>query len=75
MAFNRPGRVEILKDPGKGAVPQTVIPQMPWDHAMRRQAANFIAAIRGDRKPPCDAFEALEDLKVARQYLKLWKGV
>lgn len=75
LAFNRPGRVEILKDPGKGAVPQTVIPQLPWDHAMRQQAANFIAAIRGERKPPCDAYEALEDLKVARQYLKLWKGV
>lgn len=75
MAVNRPGRVEIFKDPGKGVAPQTIIPQLPWNHAMRQQAANFIAAIRGERKAPCMAEEALEDLKVARQYLKLWKSV
>jgi predicted dehydrogenase len=75
LASNRPGRVVMLRDPGKGAVPQTVEPQLPWVHAMRRQAANFVAAIRGERKPPCDAVEALEDLKVARDYLRLWKGV
>jgi len=75
LAMNRPGRVEIFKDPGKGAMPQTIIPQLPWIHAMRSQAANFIAAIRGERQAPCLAQEALEDLRVARQYLKLWKGV
>jgi predicted dehydrogenase len=74
LASNRPGRVEILKDPGKDAVPQTVVPQLPWVHAMRQQAANFVAAIRGERKPPCEAAEALEDLKVAREYIRLWKG-
>jgi hypothetical protein len=31
--------------------------------------------VRGERPPTCTAAEALEDLKVARQYLKLWKGV
>jgi len=29
---------------------------------------------RGERKPPCEAAEALEDLKVARRYIKLWRG-
>jgi hypothetical protein len=41
---------------------------------MKQQAANFVAAIRGDRKPPCEAAEALEDLKIAREYIRLWKG-
>jgi predicted dehydrogenase len=75
MAFNRPGRVEIFKDTGKGAAPLTTVPQLPWNHAMRQQAGNFIAAVRGERPPPCTAEEAREDLRVARQYLKLWKGV
>jgi predicted dehydrogenase len=74
LASNRPGRVVVFRDPGKEA-PQTIEPRLPWVHAMRQQAANFVAAIRGERKPPCDAAEALEDLKVAREYLRLWKGV
>lgn len=74
LASNRPGRVVVFSDPGNGAAPQTVEPQLPWVGAMRNQAANFIAAIRGDRKPPCEAAEALDDLKVAREYLRLWKG-
>ena len=75
MAFNRAGRVELLSDPGNGAVPRVVRPQMPWDHAMRSQARNFIAAVRGERPPMCTADEALEDLRVAREYLHLWKGL
>ena len=75
LAHNRPGRVEIFKDPGNGAVPQRITPTMPWVHAMRNQAANFIKAIKGEIKPPCDAVEALEDLKIAKQYLKLLKGI
>ena len=55
-------------------VPQTVIPQLPWVHAMRQQAMNFLAAIRGEAQPPCQTEEALEDLKVARQYLRLLTG-
>lgn len=71
VALNRPGRVEIFKDPGKGATPQTIVPQLPWVHAMRQQAINFVRAIRGEIAPPCDSIEALEDLRVARDYLKL----
>jgi predicted dehydrogenase len=74
LASNRPGRVEIFQDPGQGAAPRTIIPQLPWVHAMRQQAVNFVRAIRGEIKPPCEAAEALEDLKVARQYIMLMKG-
>ena len=75
LAANRPGRVEILRDPGGGRVPVTEAPSLPWIGAMRQQAINFARAIRGEIKPPCEAAEALEDLRVAREYLRLWKGV
>jgi len=75
LASNRPGRVEILRDPGDGKTPEVSSPQLPWVHAMRQQAINFVAAVKGERKPMCTVQEAMEDLKVARQYLKLWKGV
>jgi len=74
LASNRPGRVEIFRDPGQGATPQMVIPQLPWVHAMRQQAMNFVAAIRGEIQPPCEAAEALEDLKIARDYIGLVTG-
>jgi hypothetical protein len=66
--------VEIFRDPGNGAVPQTMVPQLPWEHAMRRQAMNFLAALRGEAKPPCEAREAMEDLEVARDYIRLLAG-
>ncbi len=75
LASNRPGRVEILRDPGNGATPTTTVPQLPWIHAMRQQAMNFVAAIKGDIAPLCEAPEALEDLRVAKQYIDLKKGV
>lgn len=74
LALNRPGRVEITYDPGSGETPRTAVPHLPWAHAMRQQAANFVAAIRGDRKPPCEAAEALADLRVARDYIRLWQA-
>jgi hypothetical protein len=40
---------------------------------MRQQAMNFVSAIRGEIRPPCEAAEALEDLKVARDYIRLAK--
>jgi predicted dehydrogenase len=74
LAHNRPGRVEFLRDPGAGATPQTIVPQMPWVHAMQQQATNFVRAIKGEIKPPCEAPEALDDLKIARDYLRLVTG-
>jgi len=59
---------------GGGAEPQTIVPKLPWVHAMRQQAMNFIAAIQGKSKPPCEAAEALEDLKVASEYIRLLKS-
>ncbi len=75
LAQNRPGKVEIFRDPGNGVTPESVVPTLPWIHAMRQQAINFIRAIKGEIKPLCEAPEALEDLIVARQYIKLQRGV
>ncbi|MGC9064722.1 MAG: gfo/Idh/MocA family oxidoreductase, partial [bacterium] len=73
LAYNRPGKVEIFKDPGNAKTPETIIPQLPWVHAMYSQAVNFIRAVRGETRPLCDAEEALEDLKVAKDYIILLK--
>lgn len=75
VAVNRPGQVEILHDPGNGATPTVTRPHLPWVHAMRQQALNFVAALRGDHTPLCGPDEALEDLRMARDYLRLWKGI
>jgi len=74
LASHRPGRVEIYRDPDRGTTPERIVPQLPWVHAMRRQAINFISAIRGEMPPMCDAAEALEDLRVARDYIRLLTG-
>jgi predicted dehydrogenase len=74
LTMFRAGSVEIFKDPSKDATPHRIRPQLPFVHAMRQQAINFIRAVRGEMPPMTGAAEALEDLRVARQYLRLWKG-
>ncbi len=71
LACNRPGRCEVFRDPGDGTRPQALVPTLPWVHAMRQQAINFVAAVRGEMPPMCTAQEALEDLRVACQYIAL----
>ena len=71
LARNRAGTVEIFRDPGGGLPPERTRPQMPPVHAMYQQARNFVAAIRGEREPVCDARQALRDLELARDYLQL----
>ncbi len=75
LASNRPGRVTCFRDPGDGSAPQTAVPDLPWVHAMRQQAVNFVRAIRGEIPPMCDAAEALEDLKVAREYIDALENI
>jgi len=75
LTANRAGTIEVYRDPGNGAVPERIEPTLPWVGAMRQQAINFIKVCKGEMKPLCDAAEAVEDLKVARQYIQAWKGV
>jgi len=76
LASYRPGRVEIYRDPPgrKGTTPTSTTPTLPWIGAMRQQARNFIAAVKGKVPPLTGAEEALEDLKVAREYIRLFVG-
>ncbi len=71
LASNRPGQVTLFRDPGNGRTPETLVPTLPWIHAMRQQAINFVRAIKGEMKPLCEAAEALDDLRIARDYLRV----
>ena len=73
LASNRAGTLEVYRDPG-GRTPERTEPTLPWVHAMRQQAVNFVDVCRGRMKPPCDAAEAVEDLQVARDYIRLRFG-
>ena len=74
LASNRPGTVSVYRDPGNGATPERITPQLPWVHAMRQQATNFVESIRGNATPLCEAEDALKDLEVARQYIAAVQG-
>lgn len=74
LAYNRPGKVTVYKDPGPSVTPLEYSPQLPWIHAMRQQALDFVAALQGQGKPPCEAAEAMEDLRVARDFIRLLYG-
>lgn len=74
LALNRPGAVTVYRDPGNGATPCSVEPTLPWVHAMRQQAMNFVKAIQGGDTPLCEAPEALEDLEVAADYTRKWRA-
>ena len=74
LAFNRPGHVEMMRDPGNGIEPTTRSPHLPWTHAHWNQAEHFVAAVAGSRAPVCTASEALADLTLAREYIRLYLG-
>jgi predicted dehydrogenase len=71
LASNRPGAVEVYADPGDGVTPRKSIPALEWTHAMRRQAMCFVNVCRGEARPPCGAAEAVEDLRIARDYIRM----
>ncbi|MFO7957744.1 MAG: Gfo/Idh/MocA family oxidoreductase [Candidatus Brocadiia bacterium] len=73
MALNRAGSVEVYQDP-EDEEPQRLRPVLPPVHAMRRQAENFVTVCRGDKDPPCAPEEAVEDLVVARDYIRMRFG-
>ena len=70
LACQQAGRVTVMKDNGKG-IPLIIQPSLPNLSAMRKQAMNFLAAVRGERLAPCMAKEAVEDLKIAREYIRM----
>lgn len=75
LVLNQSGRVEIFRDNRKLGEGGSFRPELPHEHAMRTQAKNFLRFIRGEAPAPCGAAEALEDLRVARSWLKHFRGV
>ena len=73
LAIGRAGKVELYKDP-EGSTPSRISPTLRPIGAMRQQARNFLAAVRGEQPPMCNAADALADIKLAREYVRLWKG-
>ena len=75
LTTNRAGRVEMFRDLRDGSTPKFEEWQMPWVGAMWQQAQNFVDAIAGKRDVACcKAEDALEDLKFAREFIRLWRG-
>jgi predicted dehydrogenase len=71
LAIDQSGRATVFEDRGEGAEPRTFSPTLPSIHAMRQQAMQFIAAVRGEETSLCEAVEALDDLRIARQYITM----
>ncbi len=74
LAIGRAGRVELYEDPEYGRTPVRTVPRMRCVGSMRQQAMNFLAAVRGGQPPMCAAADALADIKLAREYIRLWKS-
>ena len=68
LSVHLPGKVTVMKDSGK-SLPVLETPILPNISAMRNQAVNFLKAVRGERPAPCVSSEAVEDLKIARDYI------
>jgi len=70
LASQQAGKVTVMRDNSKG-MPTLTQPILPRVHAMKNQAINFIAAVKDERPDPCLADEAIEDLKIARDYIRM----
>ncbi|MDB6126550.1 MAG: Dehydrogenase [Verrucomicrobia bacterium] len=71
MVLDRPGKLTVFEDLGGAETPRQIEPVFPAWHAMRSQAANFVRAVAGESTPLCTATDAMKDLEVARDFLRL----
>ncbi|MFC5407564.1 Gfo/Idh/MocA family protein [Cohnella soli] len=69
LVRQRAGTVTVMRDQPSIAPPSVVQPSLPNVSAMRNQARNFLAAVRGERPAPSDAKDAINDLIIAKQYI------
>lgn len=68
LAIHLPGTLEVFRDGGKDGQASRTSPVFPRECAMHRQALNFLAELRGEASPLCDALQAQESLEAARQW-------
>ncbi|MDA3959959.1 MAG: hypothetical protein PF961_04145 [Planctomycetota bacterium] len=71
LTLGRAGEVECYEDGGNNATPITRRPTMPWIGAMQNQATLFITAVQGEPTNLCGAADALADLRIADDYIRL----
>jgi predicted dehydrogenase len=73
LACQQAGRVTVFDNSEKQGV--TSSPRLPNVSAMLNQARNFIAAVKGEKKAPCESAEALKDLEFAMDYIQYRKNL
>lgn len=71
LASQQAGQVELMLDCGQGQ-PRIERPMLPHISAMRNQARHFIDLVKGQGQAPCLADEAVKDLRLIRDYIKLF---
>ena len=63
------GTVTVYEDKGKES--RYTVPIMPNISAMRNQAKNFLLAVKGEKPAPCVSSEAVKDLYIAADYIRM----
>ncbi len=74
LATSRAGTVTIMRDNGKD-LPSYVSPILPTVSAMRNQAQNFVNLCTGTGTAPATSEDGLQDLQVARDYMRMLRGL
>jgi len=70
LAMQRAGVVTVMRDNKKeqAYITQPILPNI---HAMKNQAKNFIAAVKKEKPVTCNPEDAVKDLIIAKEYIKL----
>jgi len=68
LADRNASRITIMEDYAQQIITQPILPPLS---AMTNQARNFLLAVRGERPAPCIAAEAVKDLQLARDYIRM----
>jgi predicted dehydrogenase len=71
LAIKRAGTLEVYRDPGGDATPESAVPQLPAVDPMHEQAAEFLRVCRGEAEPTTGAAEAAEDLHLISEMVAM----
>jgi len=71
LACQQAGRITIFNNAGDMGT--RISPRLPNVHAMLNQARNFIKAVKGEKAPPVVSAEAVKDLDIAMDYVRMLK--
>ena len=72
LSSQQAGKVTVFDNSGPVGIMTT--PRMPNTHAMLNQARNFIRAVQGVKPAPCASEEAVKDLEIAMDYIRMFKS-